>query len=623
MTHHRALSATLALLVSVLSAPALCAGGTPIATMPVDEIRPGMTAMAHTVFIGADIDSFPMRILGVLRNVTPGGDLILARAEGDSLERMGIVQGMSGSPVYIDGRMIGALAYGWEFSRAPITGITPIGEMLSLLDKDRLPKRLRGEDDGKGGAEQDPIERLRGGPGERRPEALPPDAGEPRPLVTPVMVSGVAPAALEILREPFARHRLALTAGGGAGNTGAAGERDVSAAGSRDAAAPAPLVPGSAVGVILARGDASIAGIGTVTWRDGDRLLAFGHPLFQSGDVDLPMTAAWVHATIPLATRSFKMATALEPVGLITGDRATGIVGRMGLEPDLIPFSVTVGREGSKPRRFEYQLVRDREFTPLLVSALSLSSMTAGEALSEESLLDVEMQVDLAGGRTVTMRDRFSSAVPPVSLAQGVANPLELLMQNPFQAPGVSAVRLAVTRGERGRYAWIDHARIEDPLVEPGDTVSVAVELRPYRGNAVTRRVRVPLPPSIREGDLVVRVADADSAATWDFQRAPATYSADSFDRLVELLETARSHDGFYVQVVRARGGRVVEGREFPALPGTVASIMRPGNETSALRPTRMDVVREVRVPEAFQVIGSRELPLRVSPRGTAMRRTR
>ena len=249
-------------------------------TLPVDSVRAGMTGYGLTVFHGTTIDSFPVTILGVLKGNRPSADLILARGSGDFLERTGIIAGMSGSPVYIGGRLIGAISYTWAFTKDPVAGITPIGEMLGSLRS--WPEEKLGSSDARYGALDLP-------PGDTSP--LP---GEAHPIATPLAFSGFTPEALRYLDPWLKDHGFVSAPGGGAPGGGSCDS----------------LVPGAAVGVELVRGDMSATAIGTVTYRDGSRVLAFGHPFYALGRVKLPMTAATIHTIFASQQISTKVGSA-------------------------------------------------------------------------------------------------------------------------------------------------------------------------------------------------------------------------------------------------------------------------------------------------------------------------
>lgn len=572
-------------------------GALPADCMSLDEVRPGMRAVGRTVFQGTTVDSFSLEILGVVRDFTPGGGLILARADGDSVQRVGIAQGMSGTPIFVEGRIIGALAFGWSFSREPITGITPIEEMLDLFTLDRIPERLQG------------AERPAG---RERRAVLPArssDERAPQPIATPLAAAGLHPEALAMLEERLSGLGFAVVQGGGA-----AFEKAPDAGAGHESAGET-LRPGSTMGILLARGDASIAGFGTVTYVDGDRVLGLGHPLLHAGHVDLPLTTGFVHTVVPLSSASFKWASPGRTVGLLSGDRSVGVSGWLGREADLMPLEVAIDRPGAPSRLFHFELVRERELAPLLAAVLAMNSALAGEALNEESLLDMEVEIALEGGSRVRARDRVSVGAPPQALAQGVLLPLAALLDNPFEPLRVDSLRVKARVMAGDHWAWIDEARPEATSVRPGDTLAVDIWLRPYRGEARRETARVPLPANLADGPLTLRVCDADSAEAWERSQMPQAFVPRDLGHLVQLIEGRREHDAIYLQLVRRAEGRLVNGREYPGLPRSVLDVMKTPEDSPRLRSLPAEIVTEVKLPVGMQVVGSDEMQLMVSRR--------
>jgi hypothetical protein len=370
------------------------------------------------------------------------------------------------------------------------------------------------------------------------------------------------------------------------------------------------------VGILLAGGDAEIAAIGTVTEVVGDRVLALGHPLLFAGDVDLPLTTAYVHGTVPLASRSFKMASPGQTVGLVTGDRRAGIAGRLGLPADLLPMEVRIEMTPrSEPRTYHYQVIRDRALSPLLSSVLAMNSLLAERALVEDGLVSVGLEADLVGGRRLVWTDRVMSPLPPLTLAERVQRPLSLLLANPFAAPQLEGLRVTARVDSGGQWGWIEQARLARPAVAPGDTVEAVVTLRPYRGPSLSRTLSIPVPVTLPEDTLVLRLCDADSAAAWDAGRAPDRLVPRSLEDVLRLLESERRHDAIYAQLVRRESGRVVGGRELPGLPTSVLSAMTPQGDPARVKPTQAGILVEQHLTIPFQVVGSVELPVVVTPR--------
>src|SRR6266436_3031725 len=356
--------------------------------MPISEIRPGMVGIGRTVFAGTQVEEFRAHILGVIENVIgTQRNLILARLEGGPLAHTGVIAGMSGSPVYIDGRLIGAVSYALgAFSKEPIAGITPIAEMT---DSATLAGGVRPP-----GAKIQidlPLTRenltaaLRKGLNWNRPFAESPRDAELqgvnavgglaggeigallRPIATPLVMSGFEPQVGELFGSAFSSQGFVPTGG--------------SAAGLRPGEMPfeGPLKPGDAIGVMLVNGDLQMGGTGTVTHIEDDRVYAFGHPLYNLGPTEFPMTRAYVYTVLPSLFSSMKLSSTGDVIGTFTQDRATAIAGRVGPGPRMIPVTINLTQARASTRTFHFDIVNDQMFTPLMTYAALLNTMSSYE----------------------------------------------------------------------------------------------------------------------------------------------------------------------------------------------------------------------------------------------------
>ncbi len=419
----------IALIALVLIASAAAAEAVTI-TMPLSQVKPGMKGRGKSVFQGQTIEDFEVEILGVLENNQPKRNIILARLKGRGLESTGIIQGMSGSPVYIDGKLIGAVAYGFSFSKEPIAGITPIEEMLAVERAPAEPKAgavsappLR-DDLSQAELSETFLRALASRPDEKASGAA------ISPLDMPLVFSGFSAGAFERARAFFAPSGFrAVRAGTGVGQTPAA-----------DAPAGPSVREGDAVGVQLIGGDLDLSAVGTATYVDGKKILAFGHPLYNLGAVEYGLTRADVIAVMPSLESSFKLATAGPVIGRFTQDRTAGTVGEIGVMPRLIPLNISV-RTGSGDRKdFKLKLVADKFLTPALVN-LAVSGLITGE---QRSLGDISLDFDAdifldKGGLSVHLEDLFSGSYdnPAVSLSGLLAAVVHYLMNNEFKDVGI------------------------------------------------------------------------------------------------------------------------------------------------------------------------------------------
>ncbi|MFH1570940.1 MAG: SpoIVB peptidase S55 domain-containing protein, partial [Gemmatimonadota bacterium] len=471
---------------------AAAAGALPAGSGPAlarsSELRPGDTGYGCTVLRGAAVDTFAVEILGVEENaLAPGFDLILARLSGAGLENTGVIRGMSGSPVYVGGRLVGAVAYGWGFAKAPICGITPIHAMLDVLERDLAAPAGSGP-------ETDPGTRAAPGGPYRGLE----------PLGSPVWVAGAGPSTAAELTRLLAPYGLEVTGG---------------PAGSAPAAAPEtemPLAPGAAVGAQLIGGDLSVTAIGTLTWRDGDRVAAFGHPMFGLGRVDVPLTGATIYGVLPSQSASFKLGAATGVRGALRQDRLAGVGGVLGQAPALLPVTVDVG-----PRHFSFAVLRQRLVTPGLVQVALLAALESEERLFGEATVEIRGTLYLRGGERLETTRVFAGASAILEAAGQLTEPLRLLAAAPFPTLEVERVEARVSLRDALQAAELTGLRLERPRAFPGDSVAVVVRLQPHRQPPQDRVVRLRVPPGLAPGLVQVRAGSGRGAAAWEAARRP------------------------------------------------------------------------------------------------------
>ncbi|HEX7077561.1 MAG TPA: SpoIVB peptidase S55 domain-containing protein [Candidatus Eisenbacteria bacterium] len=562
---------------SVLGSPAGAATDPPpaisIPTLPVSEIKPGMTGTGYSVFSGTKRDTFAVSIVGVLRRYKPGSDLILARASNEFLEKTGIIAGMSGSPVYVDGKLIGAVAYAWPFLKEPLAGITPIGEMLSVLPGKEGPPPSAEDRFGSLGAPPAPSD----------------DPGGARPIATPIALAGFTPAAVRYL-EPWLAERGFVASLGGAKEPG----------GSCDS-----LLPGSAIGVELVRGDWSAAAIGTVTYRDKDRILAFGHPFMSMGWVDFPITAATIHTIMVSSQISNKVASPTATCGALVADREAGIAGTVGPTPAMVPVSVSIEGTGGRARRYRFEIARSRYLTPGLLSAVVVSSISDELFEAGVSTIRYDVAYSMNGGkRTIHQGDLFLTTSPVSGVGEAVSQALTVLLGDRFRPSRLDSASVRVSAAEGIDEAAVVGIRVTPPTAAPGDSVDAEVTLRRPAKPLETRHVRIRIPPSTPDGDVTIRVCDGGETEKWEMGRVPDRYKPQTFDQLADIIETTRRSDRLYVQVYREAGGAVVDGGEISQAPRSVLSVIGASMKSGDASETKGATLAEVSIPMGRVVRG-------------------
>lgn len=582
----------------------------PLATpsfMPVDEIRPGMVGTGHTVFAGATREPFTAHIIGVLKNVIgPKRDIILARLEGGPIKDAGVIQGMSGSPVYINGRLAGAVSYALgAFPKEAIAGITPIAEMVEdaalatprsvagnvalefPLTSGRVSVALRAA-----------HARLFGAP---MTEAA--AAQGLRPIGVPLVLGGIEPGVADFLRNALWTTAFVPMSGG----TG------TSTPNSRTAEQPndRPFEPGDAIGVSIINGDLQIGATGTVTHVDGARVYAFGHPFLNLGPIDFPMTKADVMTVLPSMASSMKIASMGEEVGAITQDRATTIAGRVGARARMIPVTMKLTSERGIRRDMTFGIVHDPMLTPLYGYVAVLNALISYERQSGASTFALKGSVDVEGQKPVTFDDVVSgdSALP--SGAASVAGPLAALLATDRGTARVTGISLEIAARETTATATIERAWIDAIRPRPGDIVPLHVQVRHFRGATETITMPIEVPAHAR-GKLTLLVSDGAALAEWERRDGRVENPATVADLVRVLNRTPRSNR-IYVRLVADAPGAVVNGEAMGSLPPSVQSVFtenRAANSTALKQGVLGAWDRRLDV----SVRGSRELTFTIDP---------
>jgi hypothetical protein len=570
--------------------------GSPYKTIPVSEIHAGMHGVAYTVFQGTKPEPMEVEVLGVLKNANgPKGDIILVRLGGTKAEYTGVVAGMSGSPVYLDGKLAGALAFRiGEFSKEPIAGVTPIAEMLEINAMDRDPINL-----------VPPVKAVvsvpekTSGPGfASAPTAD--FASYLKPIDTPLVFSGFSQDAVQRFAPQFA----------------AAGIVPVMGVGSvSDVKQPEPLEPGSAVSAILVRGDMDIAATCTVTYVDANNLLACGHPLLQFGSVALPMTKAQVLATLPSPLNAFKIVNATEAVGAFVQDRHTGILGEFNKKPDMIPVTLTI-HGGPASREFHYEVLNNARLSPVAMMATVFNALHGVNEYGEEITYHMSGSINLNGYPAVSMQNMFTPAdggqPAAVLAALSLGDRFGRIYDNPYNVPDIKNVRLDFDLVRERRWARLESARTDGTEARPGETISIEAMLRPYRGEGIVQHIPVHIPASTSKGPLRILVSDGD---TLDRFRPGSSQFARKMDlaSTISLLNKQHMNNRVYVSLLESDPEATVADKVMPTLPLSIMNVM------DGMRSTQDMVVRaESSVNEAstapldFVVAGAQVLTITI-----------
>ena len=558
--------------------------------MEPSELRRGMSGFGLTTFQGTQIDTFQVEILGVLKGALgPRMDMILARLSGGPLAHTGVIRGMSGSPVYIDGRLIGAIAYGWYFSKDPIAGITPIGHMLDVATrKHPAPSQY-----GKVLELDEETTRLLGGEG----------VSTLAPLGVPIAVAGFSPRGRQVLRDALDAPGIQLLdspAGQALSDHGFDSELSRT---------EASIAPGASLAVQLIRGDYSASATGTLTWVGDGRFVGFGHPLFLLGSTNLPATGAYIHQVIPIQTFSFKMGTPTNAVGTVRQDRLPAIAGTLGEAPDMLPVRVAL-RSAAGDHAFRCEVLRHPELSASLVRSVLFNSLETTEKLFGDATLRMHSHIALADGRTVEREQVYSSGVAPLRAVIDAVRPVGTLLNNPFAGLALDSLHFELEIGETLAQARITGLRLSPPDPKVGQRVSLQATLQPYRAEPVTERMELDLPAHLEPGPFVVRVGSGVTSTRWEAQRQPDAFVPRNAADLLALLERTGAADELVVEVFRAEPGFTVNGRELPGLPPSALAVLDADRSAGHLGPVQGEVVLRRTLTTDYVLSGERSIDI-------------
>jgi len=568
--------------------------------MPLDQVKTGMKGVAFTVFEGTQPEPMNLVVLGVLRNMTgPKSDVILIRLQGKKVEYTGVVAGMSGSPVYIDGKLVGAIAYRiGEFSKEPIAGVTPIGQMLEInaMDSAQVESDTAAARNAASQATRTSGPGITSDPTSNTSSF----ANVMKPIETPLVFSGFDENAIKMFAPQFA----------------SAGVTPVMGAGSVDTSIkqPEPLVPGSAVSALFVRGDMSIAGTCTVTYVDAQRLLACGHPILNYGAIDMPMTKAQVLATLPSPANAFKIVNATEPVGAFVQDRHTGILGRFDEQPKMIPVTLTF-HGTSKPKTFHYEVLNNAKITPVAMMATVFNALQGMNEYGEDTTYRMQGDINVAGFPKLELQNMFAPTdggqPTAYSMAISLGEKFSRIFDNPYETPNIQGVELNFDLIHDRRWARLETARTDVTEVRPGDEITIETVLRPYRGEQVVREISVKIPTSSPKGQLRILISDGD---TLDKMRRTGSNTSRRFDlgSTIALLNKEHENSRVYVSLLEANPQAMVEDKVMPTLPLSVMNVMEGMRGTQDMVVVGESSVNEASTPVDYVVSGAQVITIDV-----------
>ncbi len=581
------------------------------AAIPLEEISRGMRGYGLTVFADSRIDTFAVEVVGVQSGVRANGSLILVEVSGHGLETSSIAQGMSGSPVFLEGRFAGALAFGWGGALRPLAGVTPAHEILGLPTHSHgtraafdLGTEMPGfsleslmtsaEEPSLGAALWGEAEVLEPAPltsGQDWPEA--------ETLIADLLAQAMgkdAPAMGEA-SSPWFLRPLGMATAGVSGQT---------------SAPPLDLAPGSACAVPLITGDAQLGAIGTVTWVDGENVYMMGHPFMQRGPVNLPLATAHIHTIFPSRQLSFKLGSVGDIVGTVFHDQRAGLSGRLGAAPAMVPVQVSWQLEDSQgqlaTRDYKFQVVDDAQLTgPLVFWTLYNSLLVEGDDASRQNLrydLVLEWE-DRQSGETLPAVELSGQTAGPGGagrLATEWMAPVNVLLNNPFVHGRLTGVQARMETSRPQALARIESVTAPR-MISTGDQQLVCrVEMSPWHGDRESLEVTLDLPPDLKPGSYRLAVASAAEMFALEAQRAPGSLQVASLNRMLEVLGTDRDASTLVVALFARGSGMMISGREMTGLPGRVSRLIASGN--MEVKPVMADLATRSTHPTAWLLQG-------------------
>lgn len=604
-------------LIILLTLLALPSQATP-ALFPLRDVKPGLRGECLTVFSGTKIQGFPFEVMGIARDFAgPGKDIIWCRMLADPTGQMVIAAGMSGSPCFIDGKNMGALAYGWSFNKDPVFGVQPIESMLELLDfkgNKRLPRRTRlgfpvSLESEKSFTIPSPFLKSLSGFVRLLPSLA--DVATARFLPIPLETGSLHPNVVDLVHQALREAGFFPTASSG-GGTAQNLSKDTK-----------DLQPGAPITGVIMRGDLQFAATGTLTWREGDKVLAFGHPFLGAGAVRIPMGKAEIVGVISSYERSFKMSNKGPIVGTITQDRMSAVCGTLGLDSPMTPLSLTVDREGHK-QTYRVEFCDNKFFTPIVYQTALLQFLSINMERTDEATLTLQGEIQLEGHPPLRFEDsfageRFSWAAEAVRTAGAQLMPL---YQNSFGTPKILKINLAATILPVIHSSTLEEFSADLREARPGDTLQLRATLRPWHGKAYSRTFSIRIPEEVKNGEIELILADANRANQLTGYQSPLSVMTNNFpssgsdprnlDQLIQTLNRRHQNNHLYLILQHRAEGLTVQEQRLTALPESVRKLLLNDVGSGRLALIGHSILSQTDIPFDSVVEGNRSIKIRI-----------
>jgi hypothetical protein len=620
--------------------------------MPVADIRPGMKGYGLTVFSGLEPEKFEAEVIGVRHRMLAGTDIILCRLKSPHLVDLGVVAGMSGSPVFMDGKLIGAVAYGFMDVDDPLAGVTPIGEMLRVYNSTPEQPSAGPDETGAASNGMDVFENymaLRANPTieNLRRVAMPasplhsltvnatdfgagimdkynlPDSFTLEPLSAPVFLGAQSAVTRSLAQTVFPGLDIELTsqpatpaATGPAGQTlipdasttGIPSTDSINSPGGPIASLQAfadKLSGGYAMAIPFVEGDLNMAGVGTITWRHGNRLVAFGHPMMQRGTVYFPMAAARINAIIRSRTRPFKLGEPVGHIGMVRQDRVPAVGGLFGQTAKMFSLKTVINDPnyiGAKEHNF--RIFNDRGMSPGLVMAALGESIGSAARTDGDSAALFGYSIHLDDGTSISAENYNSDSNGTIQAIIGAMADIGALMNNPFKPVGVNDVEFHMQVTDRLRQAKLEAATMDKAIYQPGETAAIEWVLRPFRQEPVRLNYSFTVPDYLPDGDYTIVVMDANSRNDLETKRNPGGRNLNDYEDLVHIIQRNFPQNRVYIALVDQDTGVSVNGKEMPRLPGSIINAIQETVDSEYFEPVRGNFVIDADLATSYEISG-------------------
>ncbi|MEW6131115.1 MAG: SpoIVB peptidase S55 domain-containing protein [Acidobacteriota bacterium] len=577
------------------------------------DVRAGMKGFGMTVFQGSKPERFEVEILGVLDGfANPKQKIVIAKLSGGQVDKTGVFAGMSGSPVYIDGKLLGAVAYAFPFAKEPIAGIQPIQNMISVVEQgtEQTPVNSNTPSSfntlmgyavtpSSPGANVNPL----GARAVSGVNAFNNNGQAIIPIATPVTFSGVPQSVIEMFGDDL--RKLGIQPVAGLGGSSSASSAMVKYD-------DTTLAPGSSVNVQLVRGDFNFDAAGTVTYRDGERIYAFGHPFLASGSTAWPMSESSVITVVANLNNSFKLAVGGNLVGSINQDRSTTVFGKLGEQPKMIPMRLNVRTSRNKVETYNYEMINDPFLTPILMRIAMIAAIGATERQLGQQTVKVNGRIAIKGQPEVLLDSTFALPSNAALFATlGVEKPLAALLNSGFEGIDVQNIEVNITSSDVRSNGTLSRLWVDKIEAQRGDKIEIQAFARKDNGAEFVERIPFEIPHDAPLGQLMILVGDGASIAQAEARAGiGADFVPKDLGQLIRAINKIKRNNKLYLKVLRSDNGAIVGNEEMPGLPPSVLMTLNSERTSGGYTPLSVMTVAERELPPSQFLITGQEVIL-------------